>query len=297
MDITQMDARTLSLMMAGGCAMLAMHFTFKLVSEHLFYWKNPKEQKAILIIVLMAPLYAIDSFFGLVQITGSEALFTFLDAIKECYEALVIAKFLSLMYSYMGISMSNNVIPDEIKGRKIHNSFPMTLFLPHEVPLNQHTLKLLKSWTWQFVIIRPVLSILMISLQLLGMYEGPITWIISLVLNSSVTLAMYSLIQFYHLFAKELASHKPLAKFLCIKGVVFFSFWQGIVMQILASAGMIQKQKKLNVNQIEEAYQNLLVCLEMVAFAAIQQYAFSAEEYAGEAQAKLKAAAAEKKDD
>jgi len=40
----------------------------------------------------------------------------------------VIAKFLSLMYSYLNISLSKNIVPDEIKGREIHHSFPMTLF-------------------------------------------------------------------------------------------------------------------------------------------------------------------------
>jgi hypothetical protein len=39
-------------------------------------------------------------------------------------------------------------------------------------------------------------------------------------------MALYALVLFYHLFAKELAPHKPLAQFLCIKGIVFFSFWQ-----------------------------------------------------------------------
>ena len=44
-----------------------------------------------------------------------------------CYMQ-VIAKFLALLYSYLNISISNNIVPDEIKGREIHHSFPMTLF-------------------------------------------------------------------------------------------------------------------------------------------------------------------------
>lgn len=36
--------------------------------------------------------------------------------------------------------------------------------------------------------------------------------------------AMYSLIMFYKTFRHELQPMKPLPKFLCIKGVVFFSF-------------------------------------------------------------------------
>lgn len=97
---------------------------------------------------------------------------------------------------------------------------------PRTTRLNHHTLKLLKDWTWQFVVIRPVCSILMIALQLLGLYSNWISWTFTIILNISVSLALYSLVIFYHVFAKELAPHKPLSKFLCIKGIVFFCFWQ-----------------------------------------------------------------------
>lgn len=71
------------------CAMLTLHFSIQLLSEHLLYWKKPKEQKAILVIILMAPLYAIDSYVGLIDFQGSKAFFMFLDSVKECYEAFV----------------------------------------------------------------------------------------------------------------------------------------------------------------------------------------------------------------
>ncbi|XP_068661291.1 uncharacterized protein [Aristolochia californica] len=289
MDLATMDRRTLTLLGSGACVMLSMHFTLQLVSQHLFYWKNPKEQKAILIIILMAPLYAFDSFVGLVDIQGSKVFFTFLDSVKECYEALVIAKFLALMYSYLNISISKNIVPDEIKGREIHHSFPMTLFQPRTVHLDHQTLKLLKYWTWQFVVIRPICSILMIMLQLLGLYTTWISWTFTIILNISVSLALYALVAFYHVFAKELAPHKPLSKFLCIKGIVFFCFWQGVVLEILAAAGIIRSHHFwLDVEHIQEALQNVLICLEMVIFSVIQQYAYHVAPYSGDIAAKLK---------
>ncbi|KAK9022917.1 hypothetical protein V6N11_003153 [Hibiscus sabdariffa] len=289
MDFSNLNRPQITLMGSAFCVILSLHFTLQLVSQHLFYWKNPKEQKAILIIILMAPIYAVVSFVGLLDVKGSTAFFMFLESVKECYEALVIAKFMALMYSYLNISISKNVVPDEIKGREIHHSFPMTLFQPRTVRLNHNTLKLLKYWTWQFVVIRPVCSVLMITLQLLQFYPSWLSWTFTVILNVSVSLALYSLVAFYHVFAKELEPHKPLAKFLCIKGIVFFCFWQGVVLDILVAVGFIKSHHFwLDVEHLEEALQNVLVCLEMVMFAVLQQYAYHVYPYSGDVEAKLK---------
>ncbi|XP_047334803.1 transmembrane protein 184B-like [Impatiens glandulifera] len=262
------------------CLVITLLVSAKLVLTHILCWRKPKEQKAILVIILMAPLYAVVSYTGLLHFTWSSSYFTFLESIKECYEALVIAKFMALMYSYLNISLSKNIVPDGVKGREIHHSFPMTLFQPHTVRLNHQSLKLLKQWTWQFVVIRPVCSILMIVLQRMGIYPSWVSWTFTIILNISVSLALYSLVIFYHVFDKELKPHSPLAKFLCIKGIVFFCFWQGIVLEILAAMGVIKSHHIwIEVEQIEEAYQNVLVCLEMVFFAIIQQYAYSVDPY------------------
>ncbi|KAI4312125.1 hypothetical protein MLD38_036973 [Melastoma candidum] len=289
MDISNMDAGQITVLGSAFCVMVTTHFTVQLLSQHLFYWKNPNEQKAILIIIMMAPLYATVSFVGLLNVEGSKAFFTFLEAVKECYEALVIAKFMALMYSYLKISISKNIVPDEIKGREIHHSFPVTLFQPHTVRLDHRVLKQLKHWTWQFVIIRPICSVLMVTLQSLGMYPSWVSWTFTIILNISVTLAMYSLLTFYHVFGKELAPHKPLPKFLCIKGVVFFCFWQGVILEILAALGILKPYHFwLDVEHVEDAIQNALVCLEMVIFSVLHQYAYHVAPYSGDIQSKMK---------
>ena len=91
MDLTTLNRGQLTLLGSAASVMLTMHFTVQLLSQHLFYWKNPKEQKAIIIIILMAPIYAIVSFVGLVDFRGSKPFFMYLDSVKECYEAFVSA--------------------------------------------------------------------------------------------------------------------------------------------------------------------------------------------------------------
>lgn len=84
-----MDRSQLTIAASGFSVMMTLHLTFQLLSQHLFYWKNPKEQKAIILIILITPVYAIDSFVGLLDLRGSKRFFLLVDSVKECYEALV----------------------------------------------------------------------------------------------------------------------------------------------------------------------------------------------------------------
>ena len=72
---------------------------------------------------------------------------------------------------------------------------------------------------------------------------------------------------------------RPLAKFLCIKGVVFFAFWQGLVLEGLAWAGVLHAGHFWAVSHKVTALQDALVCLEMVFFAAVAVYAFPSGDY------------------
>lgn len=64
---------------------------------------------------------------------------------------------------------------------------------------------------------------------------------------------------------------------------------QGIVLDVLVQMGIIRSNHFwLDVEHIQEAIQNVLICLEMVVFSVIQQYAYHVFPYSGEAELKLK---------
>jgi hypothetical protein len=49
---------------------------------------------------------------------------------------------------------------------------------------------------------------------------------ITLILNLSISYALVTLVLFYNTLRAKLLPFDPLPKFLCVKAIVFFAFWQ-----------------------------------------------------------------------
>jgi len=261
---------------AGITTALSVFLSVRLIYDHLANFSQPKKQKLIIYIILMVPLFAIDSFVGLLDIEAGDVVVMVLDAIKECYEAWVLTSFLHLMFAYLNVEFGT--VPDDLKGRHLHHTFPFN-YMMKDMNLDVGSVRTLHIWTQQFIILRPIISVLSVALDLHGSYALFATYF-NIVLNISVTLAVYALMMFYHAFAEDLSPHRPLAQFLCIKGVVFFAFWQGVVLSILVSMKIIQGNHWYSTDEVDEAIQNFLVCLEMgLLFSFAHNYAFSADEF------------------
>jgi len=274
----------------GGVAMLlSVLLSAALIMQHRRYYATPFEQRLIILIILMVPIFAINSFVGLFtlyetkfsRIEQSEYLDTALDGIKECWEAVTIWAFLRLMYAYMNVTPEQPV-PAKLKGKELHQMAPFSWFMANPT-FNQVTAARMVRWTMQFVYLRPALTALTLLAQFYGVYDQLWVWLpICIVANISVTVAVNALILFYHAFEHELdKDHQhPLAKFLCIKGVVFFAFWQGIVLQALVATNILNPGKWFTAAQKSTAIQDMLVCIEMgLLFAPFHIYAFSATDY------------------
>lgn len=95
----------------------------------------------------------------------------------------------------------------------------------------------------------------------------------------SVTVAMYCLIQFYYQLKDDLAQYRPFLKVLCIKLVIFFSFWQTLLVSFLVGAGAIKVSKTLAYPDIKIGIPSMALCIEMAIFAVMHMWAFSWKEY------------------
>ncbi|PAV76666.1 hypothetical protein WR25_25561 [Diploscapter pachys] len=273
---------------AGVCAFLAIAISLHQIYQHLRWYSCPSEQRWIVRIMIIVPLYAFESWLSLVFF--SDNVYIYFNAMRDWYEAVVIYSFLSLCYEYLG--GESNIMAD-IRGKPIRptNYFTCTCCLAGK----QYTIEFLrfcKQATLQFCVVKIIMSIVTLILVGIGKYEDG-NWSLSqgyiyvtLVYNVSISLALYGLFLFYWATRDLLSYYNPVLKFFTVKSVIFLSFWQGFLLAVLSATSAIQPVKDANGNVIistgtvAAGYQNFLICVEMLGAAIALRFAFSVSAYA-----------------
>jgi len=82
---------------SGGCTCLACLLSLVLIYLHLTNWTCPEQQIYIVRLILMVPIYAIDSWFSL----RWKDYTIYFDLLRDCYEAFVIYQFFQLLTAYI----------------------------------------------------------------------------------------------------------------------------------------------------------------------------------------------------
>ena len=82
-----------------------------------------------------------------------------------------------------------------------------------------------------------------------------------------------------HWSHEQLAELKPLGKFLTIKSIVFFTWWQSLAITMLIEAGILTETVTYSSDEVGSSVQNFLICLEMFFFALLHRAAFSHRDY------------------
>ncbi|KAF5386218.1 hypothetical protein D9615_002233 [Tricholomella constricta] len=94
----------------------------------------------------------------------------------------------------------------------------------------------------------------------------------------SISVALYGILLFYSLTKEELQGRRPLAKFLAIKLIVFFTFYQSFVFSAL-SGKIIHATEYWTATNIANGLNALAVCVEMIFFSAFMLWAYPWKEY------------------
>lgn len=169
----------------------------------------------------------------------------------------------------------------------VHHLWPLNHSLPKVDISDPHTFLAIKRGILQYAWLKPILGIATIIMKATGAYdEGDLSlasgylWV-TILYNVSVTLSLYSLGMFWVCMSKDLQPFRPVPKFLCIKLIIFASYWQGFFLAILVWLGAIPDNVEgYTSDTLAAAIQDALICIEMPIFAIGHWYAFSWHDYA-----------------
>jgi hypothetical protein len=225
------DAHRVGWAVAGGCSLLTVIISAMSVISHCRNYTNPAEQRQIIRILYMPPVYAITSFFSYRFFRS----YTYYSLIEIVYEAITLSAFLLLLIEYVASTSTGHSTQGAL-ARKGKRSFPVPFCCWRYRPTKAYFMYTLKWSVMQYVVIRPALSITGIICQHFnvlcesGSYNVHFAKVyLDAIDFICISIALYGLILFYDLTKEEIAGRRPLAKFLSIKLVVMFTFYQSFV--------------------------------------------------------------------
>ncbi|XWS21734.1 hypothetical protein CRYUN_Cryun30bG0080200 [Craigia yunnanensis] len=270
---------------------VALVLSTYLIFEHLASYNQPEEQKFLIGLVLMVPVYALESFLSLLD---SNAAFN-CEVIRDCYEAFALYCFeryliaclggeertIEFMESQTVITASTPLLEDAYSYGVVEHHFPLNCFLKdwYLGPKFYHAVKI---GIVQYMILKMICALLAMILESIGVYgEGKFEWrygypYLAVVLNFSQTWALYCLVQFYAVTKEKLEPIRPLAKFLTFKSIVFLTWWQGVAIAFLFSMGAF---KGSLAQELKTRIQDYIICIEMGVAAVVHLYVFPAVSY------------------
>ncbi|CAG8514956.1 6327_t:CDS:2 [Gigaspora margarita] len=268
------DAHRIGWTISGVFALVATLVSFYLIFRHLQHYNKPNHQRYIIRIIFMVPIYAIVSWLSYRYFRYS----TYYETIRDCYEAFAIAAFFALLTQFVGESHEDQ--KKMLRTREKQKlPFPCCCFRYNPA---KHSFLILVKWgILQYVIMKPIITFISLITEALGVYcAESMSFAFARVYMKiltfiCVTVAMYALVVFYLTIHEEIASERPFLKFLCIKLVIFFAFWQSIVLAIVAD---LETQYWTSAN-VSRGLAAMLVCIEMAVFSFIHIIAFPYKQY------------------
>lgn len=187
--------------------------------------------------------------------------------LRDCYEAYVLYLFLALMLSYLKTNMNKHVFIDCTESFDNEGS--------------RDFLRYCKFGTLQYCVVRPCTTFVALILHSLHLYdESELGWrngyiYVFLIINVSVLYAFAALAAFYSKLKAKLKPFKPIGKFLCIKFIIFFVFWQSVIIYFLVQVGWIRRVGPYSAESLSSQLQDLLICVEMFFLSLAHLHSFS----------------------
>jgi hypothetical protein len=141
----------------------------------------------------------------------------------------------------------------------------------------------------QYVLLKFLCAVAVLLLEWKGWYkEGQFHWkagylYICILTNVSQCWALYCLIFFYYATKTELSPIRPVGKFLSVKELVFFIWWQSALIFVFYQMDMIRPynaaERDWSSDDVAKGIQDYLICMEMFIAAVVHTVVFPHSDY------------------
>ncbi|ETW02542.1 hypothetical protein H310_06027 [Aphanomyces invadans] len=297
-----MELLTLAFAISAAMTLLTVLLSGWDVWTHLLYNPQAGIRKYVIRMLLMVPLYAVTSYLAL---TIPEQKLYF-ETIRDFYEGFALHSFYYFMIDFLG---GQEVLAQKLRSKK-HEAkhmmgfqYCMSTWKMGPAFVRNNSIGIL-----QYIPCKIFITVMTFVSSIFGFYgEGIYTdptkmypWL-TLLLTVSQTWALYCLVLFYHGCSDELRPMRPLPKFLAVKMIIFFTFWQSLVIGWLARFGVINENWHIRCTdvhctdesnpttctyhgcweseELSPAVNDFTICLEMLVFSIVHHYAFKIDDF------------------
>lgn len=281
------------------CTVISVCISSLCIFNHLMNYRKPLQQRVIIRILLIIPIYSTICYLNLV---APSFVCNIVEPIKEIYEAFVLYMFYCLLTDLLG--GERNIIIMTAGRAPVKQPFPMSLFEKSIDISDPESFLKIKKFILQYVWLKPILC-LMFAINKADQHNTPplnnvstyelrnnqyassqeptiaaagssfflfsFGFWINVIYNISVSLSLYNLGLFWKCLYADLVPFNPWAKFLCVKLIIFASYWQGVLLAILNYFNFFKESS--------ESIQNIVLCFELVGFAIGHWHAFSFKDF------------------
>ncbi|KAF8345870.1 organic solute transporter Ostalpha-domain-containing protein [Amanita rubescens] len=269
---------------AGVFTLLTLFISGLHILAHVRNYTVRKQQRQIIRILFMPPVYAIISFLSYRFFRD----YVYYSLIESVYESITIGAFLLLLIEFVADAARKHdrtsLLAEKEKRRML---FPLCYWRYR--PTKEYFMHAVKWSVLQYVFVRPAITLIAIICQASGVLCESQSYnfhFASVYLDAidfvSVSVALYGLLLFYNLTNEDLRGRRPLAKFLAIKMLVFLTFYQVFIFDALENR-VIHGTAYWTATNIANGLNALTVCIEMILFSAFMWWAYPVGEYSRKA--------------
>ena len=314
-NFVRTDPHLIAWFSAGAFVLLGFPISIYGIIMHLSNYYQPHVQCYVVRILWMVPFYSIESWLSL----RFHRYAIYIQTLRDCYESYVLYCFLQFLIEVLGGEEALiNLLKDKSPTRGVH--YPPLNWIMKPWIMGQPMSKQIVSggtmngvdhgthrqankvsrvqWTspffvqckfgvLQYVLLKFISALFVVVLEKLGWYkEGDFTpkggyLYVCILTNTSQCWALYCLVFFYYSTKTELSPIRPLPKFLSVKLLVFFTYWQSVSISILFYYGFIKPYKngEWSAEAVAKGIQDYMICVELFFFAIAHIFVFPHTDY------------------